>query len=755
MKTDNPRPMVSVIMPVYNSERFIRKTIECILNQTYKDFELILIVDCPTDNTVEVIEAIDDERIVKLFNEKNSGIAFGRNRGIKNARGKYIAIMDNDDLCTLDRFEKSVDYLERHPEVGVVGGGVVPIDEDDKPIWSPTVVIGNPKEVWADVLFQCPLPNSSTMIRKSVIDELNLKYHDNMLGMEDYRFWMEISSHTLIYNFEDIFLQWRISQGAETTRVLNEKEQERARKFSQIQMIGLNDRKVKLTEEEYKLFFHVYNENRNYKDYDIKKTYDLTRKILGQVTANYPDMSEETLYVFRNRFLQAAMRIDKKFGVALDEVGFGGIIKQDNIPLVSIVVAANSDSQHLDKFFESLSKQTYKKYEILIVCDDRTKDSCVVEKGIRSAGDIPIKIIEVSGSLARKYNKAIENAEGEYITFGEARTEWHPDKLEIQVYKMMQNPCDDVVFGKSTYYNEEQLIEIVEENYDWERRKKDYLDEVIQGRHIGLSTVMVKRDAFRNIGGFMEGDTGLFGWDFAINCATNLTVDFIPTPISDELREIHHELDCLQYVREWCHIIRKFYAKHKQNREKYINNAFKVLRLILPNITDEERETATEIVINELVPDVLFDGMVACLFFSEYNVYRVNEEKSNLEQANATIDKLSRYKRTAIKLMNPEKEIAEWLLAKRYSRVAIYGVGRLGKCLLDRLANTDIQVVALIDKNKGDYQGVPVVGMEGVSQFEHQIDVIIVTPLYEVNRIEQQIRRELDCEIISVENLLE
>ena len=92
-------PKISVIMPVYNAERYIKIAVDSILNQTFKDFELIVIDDKGTDDSIKIVEEISDPRIRILHNEKNCGIAFSRNRGITEAKGEYLALMDDDDYA--------------------------------------------------------------------------------------------------------------------------------------------------------------------------------------------------------------------------------------------------------------------------------------------------------------------------------------------------------------------------------------------------------------------------------------------------------------------------------------------------------------------------------------------------------------------------------------------------------------------------------------------------------------------------------
>ena len=116
-------PKVSVLMPVYKTpELFLKEAIESILNQTFKDFEFLIIDDCPEDKTCEnIISSFTDKRIKYIRNEINLGISGTRNRLLQIAKGKYIAVMDHDDVSLPERFEKQVAFLDAHPEIGVVG----------------------------------------------------------------------------------------------------------------------------------------------------------------------------------------------------------------------------------------------------------------------------------------------------------------------------------------------------------------------------------------------------------------------------------------------------------------------------------------------------------------------------------------------------------------------------------------------------------------------------------------------------------
>jgi len=127
----NKNPSVSVIIPVYNGEKTIAETIKSVLNQTFSDFELIIINDGSTDGTEQVVSNFSDKRI-KLINIKNSGPSAARNKGIEEAKGEYVSFIDSDDLWSQDKIEKQLDKLINNMEYGVAYSWTIFIDENSK-----------------------------------------------------------------------------------------------------------------------------------------------------------------------------------------------------------------------------------------------------------------------------------------------------------------------------------------------------------------------------------------------------------------------------------------------------------------------------------------------------------------------------------------------------------------------------------------------------------------------------------------------
>lgn len=123
-------PLVSVVMPVYNCERFIDDAIRSILYQTFEDFEFIILNDGSTDKTWEIVDSFKDNRLVLINNHENKKIPERRNQGINIAIGKYIAIQDGDDISFVDRLQKQVEFLENNNDIFCVGGWAEKIDEN-------------------------------------------------------------------------------------------------------------------------------------------------------------------------------------------------------------------------------------------------------------------------------------------------------------------------------------------------------------------------------------------------------------------------------------------------------------------------------------------------------------------------------------------------------------------------------------------------------------------------------------------------
>lgn len=202
-------PRVSVVMGAYNGERFLRPAIESILNQTFRDFELIVIDDCSTDNSPQILREFIDDRMRVIRNECNLGIAGTTNKGIAAARGEYIALQDHDDLSWPTRFESQVAFLNSHPQVGMVGSSCNLIDETGSAVPHWPVEYENENLRWA-LLWRCPFFHTSIMLRRSAVQEVGGYSSDPKYRFaEDYEFMSRLALRHEVANIPELLACWR------------------------------------------------------------------------------------------------------------------------------------------------------------------------------------------------------------------------------------------------------------------------------------------------------------------------------------------------------------------------------------------------------------------------------------------------------------------------------------------------------------------------------------------------------------------
>lgn len=205
---------VSVIMSVYNTnEIWLRESIQSILDQTFTDFEFLIVLDCPTDGSEHVVYEIaeKDPRIIVLENKQNIGLTKSLNRALGVAKGQYIARMDADDISLNTRFEKQVAYLDSHAHAAAVGSRCyLPLSR--KPIINDWV---EDQEVLAvRMLFtNAGLPHPTAMIRKSALDQHNIRYTESIKKSQDYKLWTDLLPYGDLIVLPDILLVYREHEG--------------------------------------------------------------------------------------------------------------------------------------------------------------------------------------------------------------------------------------------------------------------------------------------------------------------------------------------------------------------------------------------------------------------------------------------------------------------------------------------------------------------------------------------------------------
>lgn len=199
-------PLVSVIMAAYNAEKHISASIESLINQTYTNFELLVINDGSSDKTQSIVEefCIRDSRIILINNDKNLFVIKSRNIGIENAKGKYLAILDADDLALPNRLEKQVEFLENNPDVFLIGSSAHIIDENNT-ICNDFIALTDYHELKRNILKNNLFYHSSIMFRNEKVF-----YREKMIYTEDYDLILRLFSEgKKIVNIPDTLISYR------------------------------------------------------------------------------------------------------------------------------------------------------------------------------------------------------------------------------------------------------------------------------------------------------------------------------------------------------------------------------------------------------------------------------------------------------------------------------------------------------------------------------------------------------------------
>lgn len=213
-------PKVSVLTPIYNTNHdYLKEMIESILNQTFTDFEFIILNDSPQNQELKnIVISYQDPRIIYLENKTNLGISGSRNRLLKEAKGEYVAIFDHDDVSMPTRLQKEVDVLDQNSDIGVVSSNFVeyyskkttnyPINNID--IKSELVNRG------------CVVCHPAAMIRRNILVDNNICWEDEYSPCEDYMLWAKLVGKTMFYNIKEPLLRYR-DHLSNTTHIKQEK----------------------------------------------------------------------------------------------------------------------------------------------------------------------------------------------------------------------------------------------------------------------------------------------------------------------------------------------------------------------------------------------------------------------------------------------------------------------------------------------------------------------------------------------------
>lgn len=245
------RPHVTVLMSVYNSEKYLREAIDSILAQTFNHFEFLIVNDCSSDSSFELMKSYNDSRIRIIKNPTNIGLTRSLNIGISNAKGEYIVRMDADDISCHNRLELLVQYMDNNPDVGICGSWAETIEKSPRKL-TPDC---SPENIRTELFFHNIIIHPSVIIRKSVLEGNHLEYNEKLLFAQDYDLWVKCSKYTKITNIPEFLLRYRISNTQlSSNRLINQHKSAMDTRVWILRQLG-----IKVTPEEFDIHaFLIY-----------------------------------------------------------------------------------------------------------------------------------------------------------------------------------------------------------------------------------------------------------------------------------------------------------------------------------------------------------------------------------------------------------------------------------------------------------------------------------------------------------------
>lgn len=221
MEISGSAPTVTVFIPAYNASRYLQETLNSVLDQSFSDFELLVVDDGSTDDTPRMLDEFcrQDPRVRVVTNERNKGRPATRNVGLRLARGRYLALMDADDYCVPERLALQVAYLDNHPQVDVVSGLWGKVDADGQPFRSTDQRMRclTSREVAARMLFDCPIHQPTIMARTDVLKQY--QYDESFPVAQDHELWARMSVERCFAVLPEILLYYRQHEAQATASI--------------------------------------------------------------------------------------------------------------------------------------------------------------------------------------------------------------------------------------------------------------------------------------------------------------------------------------------------------------------------------------------------------------------------------------------------------------------------------------------------------------------------------------------------------
>jgi glycosyltransferase involved in cell wall biosynthesis len=515
-------PRVTVLMSVYNGERFLKPAVDSILKQTFREFVFLILNDGSRDKTAEILEGYDDPRLRVVENRENTGLAKSLNRGLEVAETEYIARMDADDISHPDRLEKQIRYLDENPEVGLLGTRYVRIDEDGRERGEIYVPIGR-DNIKRNLLVRNSFCHGSVVFRKSVIERAGF-YNEDITVAQDYDLWLRVADLCPVENYPEVLHKWRVNEqtGISVTR-FSEQEQmalaireghirgkieKGSEEFPSLMQLALahplDQLIAQIAMEEFEKSggaaqdFRIHCMKLGYLHKFPKHPY------LNQVARYYSDMGKESLaFMCLVESLKLCpeqpeiLELSERFRRSIEPVIPERL--PDDRCTVSVIMPTYNRTSEIRESILSVLNQTFKDLELIVVNDGGTDEVGNIINNFNSSS-IKYYKIRMNKGLSGALNEGLIRANGRYIAYLDDDDIYHPNHIEKLVDFIEKNPEFDCIYSHAWWCYGESVDGTFVEHY----RNLNYRPEKFDRAALGDSNYPSQKELFNESGAFQR-----------------------------------------------------------------------------------------------------------------------------------------------------------------------------------------------------------------------------------------------------------
>lgn len=301
---------ISVLMAVYNCDRYLREAIDSILDQTWSDFEFIIVNDGSTDSSLQILKEYSDPRIKVVTYEENKGVAYARNVGLEQCTSEFVALMDADDIALPDRLKLEYEYLMEHSEIDGVYAKFRNLDVDGTLLErEQPMAYYNYKYVKAVMIFENTIANLTAMFRRRIVEEYQLRYDETCKIGSDYRFWIEYLRYGKIVGLDKVVCYYRLRHHS-----LYNNSPRDVKKESMQQMIeyNLNRMGFRFLPEEENILLKIFNmDGKIDSGEEISLLYRALLSMVRQAKEMQLEFAEEVRIMCKKKFSEKILISDQ------------------------------------------------------------------------------------------------------------------------------------------------------------------------------------------------------------------------------------------------------------------------------------------------------------------------------------------------------------------------------------------------------------------------------------------------------------